>query len=173
MENLVIQIGWPQFIGVIVTISGSLILIAWKSGGRFTGIETSITWIKESITKLEGRMDNAFGSASPIKLLPRGIEILEKSGLKEYIDKNRDDLISRCGFKKDLTNQYDIQENAFRCFDELDFGEFESKLKETSYKYGMSLETIRRIGGIHFRDILLSENGFTPEDLDKPKDNQK
>ena len=73
-------------------------------------------------------------------------------------------------FTKNLTNQYDIQESAFECFDKLDFGEFEPKLKETAFKYGMSIETIRRIGGIYFRDFLLSENGFTPEDLDKPKD---
>ena len=72
-----------------------------------------------------------------------------------------------CGDKP--TNQYDIQTSAFNFFDKLDFGEFESKLKETSFQYGMSLEMLRRIGGIYFRDILLQKYNFKPEDLDKPK----
>jgi hypothetical protein len=165
MEPILIQINWIYFLGVI----GFLVLLAWKAGSRFTAIETSITWIKESITKLEGRMDNAFGSTSPVKLLPKGVDVLEKSGLKEFIDKNKDSLTKKCKMMKSLVNQYDIQETAFECFDTLDFGDFEPKLKETSYNYGMSIETIRRIGGIYFRDILLSENKFTPEDLDKPK----
>src|SRR3989344_7470040 len=165
MEPILIQINWVYFLGII----GGLILVAWYSGSRFSAIETSINWIKESITKLEGRVDNAFASGSPVKLLPKGVEILEQSGLKEYVDKHKNDLMEKCKFTKNLTNQYDIQESAFECFDKLDFGEFEPKLKETAFKYGMSIETIRRIGGIYFRDFLLSKNGFTPEDLDKPK----
>jgi len=160
-----ITIGWEYFLGIIVALIG----VAWYSNGRFTALETSITWIKDSITKLEGRMDNAFASGSPVKLLAKGIEVLEGSGLKTYINTNEAKIISSCSFKNNPTNQYDIQESAFECFDKLNFGEFELKLKEASYKYGMSLETIRRIGGIYFRDILLSKNGFTPEDLDKPK----
>jgi hypothetical protein len=165
MEPILIQINWIYFFGLI----GALILIAWKGGSYFSRMETSLTWIKESITKLEGRMDNAFGSASPVKLLPKGVDVLEKSGLKEFIDNNKENLTKKCASKNNLSNQYDIQEAAFDCFDTLDFGDFELKLKEASYNYGMSIETIRRIGGIYFRDILLSENKFTPEDLDKPK----
>ncbi len=159
---MIINIGWEFFL----IIMGTLIGIAWYAGYRFSALDISVKWIKESITKLEGRMDNAFGSASPIKLLPRGIEVLETSGLKKYINNNKQNLITKCDFKKGLVNQYDIQERAFECFDKLNLGTFEQKLKDASYKYGMSLETIKRIGGIYFRDILLSENGFTPEDLD-------
>ena len=164
-EPILIQIDWIYFLGII----GALILVAYYSGSRFSAIETSINWIKESITKLEGRVDDAFASGSPIKLLSKGIEVLEKSGLKEYVDKHKEELMTKCKFAKNFTNQYDIQESAFDCFDKLDFSGFEPKLKEASYQYGMSIETIRRIGGIYFRDFLLSENGFTPEDLDKPQ----
>ena len=164
MEPLIIQINWVYFLGLI----GALIVVAYYSGARFSGIETSITWIKESITKLEGRMDNTFASASPVKLLPKGVEILNSSGIKEYIDRNKEHLITKCNFTG-LKNQYDIQEKAFECFSTINFGDFEDKIKESAFKFGMSLETIRRIGGIYFRDILLTENGFTPEDLDKPK----
>lgn len=164
-ESIIIQVNWVYFLGIL----GALLLTAYYSGSRFSAIETSINWIKESITKLEGRIDNAFASSSPVKLLPKGIEVLEKSGLKEYIDMRKDELIAYCKSTKNLTNQYDIQESAFECFDKLDFGEFESNLKEAAYQYGLNIQTIRRIGGIYFRDILLSENEFTPEDLDKSK----
>lgn len=164
MEELVIKIDWIWFLGII----GTLITIAFIAGGKFSKLETSISWIKETVTKLEGRMDNAFGSASPVKLMEKGLDVLNSSGLKEYIDKNQDALISNCGLTK-LHNQYDIQEKAFNCLDRFDFGDFENKLKKVSFERGMSIEIIRRIGGIYFRDILLAKNGFAPEDLDKPK----
>lgn len=165
MNGLVINISWEYFFGIL----GSIILMAWYSGNRFSGMETSIKWIKESITKLEGRMDNAFGQGSPIRLFPKGIEILEASGLKDYITKNKDVLLSKCGLKKGSSNQYDIQEQSFECFDKNDFGEMEAKLKETAYKFGVSLDTVKRVGGIHFRDLVLADHGFTLEDLDKPQ----
>jgi hypothetical protein len=169
MEPILIQIDWIYFLGIIAALIG----VAWYSGSRFSALDTSVSWIKDSITKLEGRMDNAFASGSPVKLLSKGVEILNESGMKDYIESRKKDLVEKCEFnKKGLTNQYDIQEKSFECFDKLDFGSFNEKLKETSFKYGMSIETIRRIGGIYFRDILLSENGFTPEDLDKPKTGQ-
>jgi hypothetical protein len=163
-EPLIINIDWPYALGII----GALIGYAWHTGNRFGRIETSIEWVKEQLTKLEGRIDNAFGSASPVQLLSKGSEVLEKSGLKGYIDMHKDSLISHCSIKKGEANQYDIQERAFACFDGYDFGNFEEKLKEASFRFGMSLETVKRIGGIYFRDILLSEHGFTPDDLDKP-----
>jgi len=113
-------------------------------------------------------MDNAFASASPVRLLPKGLDVLNSSGLKEYIDKNQNNIIEKCNIVK-THNQYDIQEKAFECLDKLDFGSFEETIKKAAYDYGMSVETIRRIGGIYFRDILLAKNGFAPEDLDKPK----
>ena len=118
---------------------------------------------------MQGRLDNAFGNASPISLLDKGKEVLNESGLKKFIDDNKDALMKKCSYNKDPLNQYDIQEKAFTLFDELDFGEFTKTLKETSFNYGMSIDTIRRIGGIYFRDLLLAKHNFHPNDLDRPK----
>jgi len=115
-EPLVIQIDWIYFLGIM----GALIVIAWKSGSRFSAIETSITWIKESITKLEGRMNDAFANASPIALKPTGIKALEESGLKDWIDKNKGKLLMECETKNDIQNQYNIQECAFKLFDSVE-----------------------------------------------------
>jgi hypothetical protein len=187
MEPLIIQIDWIYALGII----GTLTMLAWKAGSRFSSIETSIIWIKETVTKietkltaveskvnitevrigsLEGRFDKSFSTQSPISLLQRGKDILENSGLKKYIDENKETLLDQCKSKRVLSNLYDIQESSFKFFDEIelphDLGE---QMKTTAFNFGASLDVVRRIGGIYFRDICLEGLGFKPEDLDKPK----
>lgn len=146
-----------------------LIALAWYTNGRFTSIETNIGNLKDAITNLTGRMDNAFGMSSPISLKPAGIDALEKSGLKKWIDDNKPRLLRECGSAFALSNQYDIQEAAFKLFDKVDFGDFEQSLKSAAFSRGWSMEIIRRVGGIYFRDLCLKEHNFKPEDLDKPQ----
>ena len=173
IEPILIQINWIYFLGII----GSLILIAWYSGGRFSGLETSISWIKESLIKLEGRIgnlegrfDKSFSTQSPISLLQRGKDILESSGLKKYIDNNENILWEQCKSHKILSNPYDIQESAFKFFDEVEFPtDIKEQIKTTAFNFGTSLDVVKRIGGIYFRDKCLGRLGFKPEDLDKPK----
>ena len=173
MEPILIQINWIYFLGLI----SGLVLLAWKGGGRFSGIETSITWIKESLIKLEGRIgnlegrfDKSFSTQSPISLLQRGKDILENSGLKKYIDDNESMLLEQCKSEKAMSNPYDIQESVFKFLDEIIFPiDLENNIKTTAFNFGASLDVVRRIAGIYFRDICLSKLGFKPEDLDKPK----
>lgn len=165
-QNIVIYIGIYKFIGVI----GTLIVGTWYASHRLTKVETKITITENRIGALEGRFDKSFATQSPISLLPRGKDILDHSGLKKYIDDNKDILLEQCKSKKILSNPYDIQESSFRFFDEIEFPvELEEKIKNAAFNFGSSLEVIRRIGGIYFRDICLSKLGFKPEDLDKPK----
>ncbi len=89
--------------------------------------------------------------------------------MKKWIDDRRDELLANCGYKNSMANPYDIQESAFKFLDQIDLGNFENKLKETAFQYGWSIETMRRIGGIYFRDLCLQAHGFKPEDLDQPK----
>lgn len=148
-------------------IIGALVGVAWYSSSRFTAIETSIKWIKESITKLEGKNENAFEGTSPIKLLEKGESILEGSGLKKYIDENQAVLIRMCCDTAAHSTPYEIQEAAFTFFDTFQFGEFDTKLKQAAFEYGSSLAVVRRIGGIYFRDIMLQKYHYKPEDLDR------
>jgi hypothetical protein len=164
-QNLVIYIGIWKALGII----GAIVTGVWITSKKLSRVETKVDMFETRMTNMEGRLDSAFASASPVKLLPKGETVLNSSGLKKYIDDKKNELLSQCKSKNEMKNQYDIQEATFKLFDQLDFGDFENILKETSYKYGMSIETIRRIGGIYFRDICLEENGFKPEDLDKPK----
>lgn len=158
---MTINIGWEYFLGIM----GGLTLIAWYSGSRFSTIEANIKSIFESIKRLDNRIDKGYSSASPIRLSTKGESILNESGLQEFVDVHKDDLISQCD-KTKMTNPYDIQESAFKFFDELKIPELEDKMKTAAFNHGVDLNTVRRIGGIYFRDACLRAHNYKPEDLD-------
>jgi hypothetical protein len=167
--NIVINVGIGKLLAIIVSVCGTLIGGSWYISSKLTKVETKVGDFESRLTTLTGRFDLAYSSSSPISLKPKGNEFLENSGLKKYIEDKKDWLLSQCQSEHSMSNQYDIQESAFRFFDNLDFGDFETTLKDFAYKYGWSMETVRRIGGIYFRDICLIKKGLKPEDLDKPK----
>lgn len=168
MSEISIQINWIYFLGII----GSFILVAWYSNGRFTKLETDVDWIKSLLKNLKilfGNKDvQAFEKQSPIELTPKGEELLEKSGLKEYISNKRNDFISKCKSAKNVHTAYDVQEYIFNLIDEWKFNaDFEKKLKNYSYKKGVELDIMRRIGGIYLRNICLSKMNLDKQDIDK------
>lgn len=131
-------------------------------------IRDSLQDIRERFARLEGSLSGTFKTQSPIALLPKGEEILNKSGLKSYIDTHSKDLLNQCKSANRMDNPYDVQEAAFKFFDKLELSnELENALKTTAFNYGVDITVVRRIGGIYFRDICLKEHGFTLEDLDK------
>ena len=174
--NIIINIGIYKMLGLI----GTLVLGTWYASHRLTKVETEVTSFDKRLTNMEGRfdkrltnmegrIDKSFSSASPVALLERGLKILNSSGLKKYIDANKAVLLEQFKSKCAMDNQYDIQEQAFKFFDNLDSKDLESSLKKAAFDYGVSIETVKRIGGIYFRDIALEQANFKPEDLDKPK----
>lgn len=150
---LIMNIGIYKTLGLIVALIGG----AWWLSHRLTKVETKVDLFETRLSDFNGRMDNAFGNASPIALLPKGRLILEDSGLKKYIDDKKEELLNKCKSKNPMSNPYDIQEAAFKFFDGLDFGEFEEAFKSSAFKHGVNINTIRRVGGIYFRDICLSK----------------
>ena len=168
--SILINIGIYKLLGFI----GTLIGVAWYISHRLTKVETKVQGFEIQLTSLTANLTGtllakAFGSGSPVSLKPIGEKFLNESGLKIYIDDNADSLLSQCQSGRLMSNQYDIQESVFLFFDHLDFGDFEATLKESAFKYGWGMETVRRIGAIYFRDICLIKKGFKPEDLDNPK----
>ncbi|MDB5236955.1 MAG: hypothetical protein JWL88_57 [Parcubacteria group bacterium] len=60
MDQLVINIGWAQFVGIIVSITGFFIVFTKGIEGRFSSIEgriaimeNDIAWLKESIKEIK------------------------------------------------------------------------------------------------------------------------
>lgn len=169
MNELTVHINWIYFLGIV----GSLIGFAWYTNGRFTALETSMNWVRELLRELKVNADNArtpaFASHSPINLNPTGEHWLVESGLKEYIDLNKDYFIGLCQNKKD-TNPYEVQEYAFKIFDDIVFDPaLSDKLKKFAFEKGTTMAVVRRIGGIYFRNLCLDHFGMNREDIDKHK----
>ena len=167
MEPIIIAVSWEYFLGIF----GALIIFAWYANGRFTKLETSMEWVKDTLKDIkidaENKSVGAFARHSPISLTDEGKVALEESGLKEWIDVQKDELIALCADKK-YRNPYEVQEYIFDYFDTLEFdSEFADKLKRTAFEMGYSMEIMRRIGAIYFRDLCLAQFDMKIEDIDK------
>jgi len=175
MEGLVINISWEYFLGIIA----GLILIAWYSSSRFTALETSMQWVKDTLHDLQVSTDNAssvapaFGQGSPVNLKPTGEQWLIESGWKEYIEAHKTELMQVCEEKRN-TNPYEVQKHIFKAFDVLSLDtDFDDKLKKFAYEKGTSMGIMRRVGAIHFRNLCLENFGMNREDIDKHDPNAK
>lgn len=166
--TLLISIGIGKTIGIIVSVSGTIIGGAWWLSGRLHTIQTKVEGFDKRLTTFEGlAAGKVFGSLSPLSLLPKGEKILEESGLKQWIDENKDALIKQCKDNGVRKNPYDIQEASFALLDTIDLGTLEKNVNNTAYENGMTVSVVRRTGGIYFRDIFLEEAGFKKDDIDK------
>ncbi len=173
MDGITIQINWIYFLGII----GALIGVAWYSGSRFSKIETDIEWLKRVIGAIDKGVDGLkvdfenkkaklFGAHSPVKLTAGGDDLLRESGLKAYID-NNSELVNVCKAAK-CDNAYEVQQHAFDLFDSLPFEEkFEKQLKQFVFDRGLSMEILRRVGGIYYRDVCLNVLQMNAVDIDK------
>jgi hypothetical protein len=164
IDMINITIGWEWALGIF----GLLLLIAWRGSARFTALETSMEWVKEILRDLKVGVDNAtgaapaFGAGSPIDLKPVGVEWLEQSGMKAYIDKNKTDLMARCEEKR-TTNPYEVQKHIFATFDTLTFpNEVDDKLKKFAFEKGSTMAVVRRVGALYLRNLCLTRLCLRP-----------
>jgi hypothetical protein len=167
VSEVAINISWEYFLGIM----GALLGIAWYSNGRFTKLETSMGWVKETLKELKTASDNdsakAFESNSPVNLNQKGEKWLEESGLKDYIEAHKDELLPLCQTHKE-TNPYEVQKHVFQLFDELKFeDDFENKLKAFAFAQGTTMNIMRRVAAIHFRNLCLNAFGMKTEDIDQ------
>jgi len=177
MDELTINITWEYFLGIITAILALMIstfcgilTVAWKGSARFTALETSMQWVKDILKELKISSDNesadAFGSHSPINLNKKGETWLTESGLNTYIDSHKSDLMSQCEAQRS-TNPYEVQKYIFNFFDELQFDPaFDSKLKQFAFEKGTTVNILRRVGAIYFRNLCIAEFGMKAEDID-------
>jgi hypothetical protein len=157
MNGLIIYVNWEYFLGLV----GTLVAIAYYANGRFTRLETSIEWLKEALRSLNIASENAamklFEARSPVSLSRAGSRILKESGLEAYIDEHQNELIKLAKLRRVYLNPYDLQACSFRLFAEVPFtSEFEHHVNEFAFAKGLSIQYLRRVGAIHFRDLLMA-----------------
>lgn len=164
--EIVIKIDMIYLLGII----GLLITFAWFGSAKFSSLETSVNWIKEEIKKIwdELRQPKVSVTNSPIRLNEMGEEILRDSGIKEWLDGAKPQLMDLLKEKGATRTGYDVQETIKQIMEATKFtSDWEHKLKDYAFKKGIDLDTIRLVAAIHFRDIALEELGIPIEDLDK------
>ena len=54
MNGLSIYVDWQYFLGIL----GALIGMAYYANGRFTKIETTVEWLKETLLEIKQQLDN-------------------------------------------------------------------------------------------------------------------
>jgi hypothetical protein len=53
MNGITIYVDWAYFLGIV----GTLIGIAYYANGRFTKIETTVEWLKETLLEIKTRLE--------------------------------------------------------------------------------------------------------------------
>jgi hypothetical protein len=158
MDTLTISISWEYFLGVL----GSLIALAYYTNGRFSVIETDVGWLKETIAELAINAENVsvklFRNDSPVCLTAAGYHVLQRSGLKSYVEAKRATLLAALKDRRPC-NSYEIQLRAFRLLADLPFeGIVGEHLNNFAFKNGISMNILRRVGAIYLRDIAAQSN---------------
>lgn len=183
----VIEIGlYTSIIGIVIFLVS--LGIAWgtlttKVNGIIKSldkkVEPDLKDIRERFSVVEVKVDslwkNEYAPAnSPRQLNTKGNKILEESGIKEIVEKDREKLMELVK-KRDIKNAYDAEERIFKIMMNLPkhCPEVVDELKTGAFNAGVDLDAVLFIGGIHLRNLIFEELGFKLLDLDKKKEISK
>lgn len=156
MDTVSINISWEFFLTAI----GSLIALAYYANGRFTGLETNVEWLKDTVSELLINAENVrtklFEHGSPVALTATGYQVLQRSGMRSYVDAKRPALLSALRRSSD---RYDLQHRAFRLFAGLRLeAPVAHHLQEFAFANGISTDLLRRVAAIYLRDLATQSN---------------
>ena len=170
---------------IIIAIFTLLLgLLFWFLKRNFDQLDKSDTKIEQKVDKIdskvgnidgrvaniEGRMGIGYATASsPIRLTPKGEEILTESGAKAIVDNenNKNVILDKILAEPKLTNAYDAQEKTKQIIGEMAGDPMFTPIKNYAFQKGIELEVILNVISIYFRDFVLEKLGFKSEDLDK------
>lgn len=159
--------------GVIIAVFTFILKYVFKLGARDTQINTAltdITELKNGIKKLVSQMDriighlatktgldaSLMGNSSPVKLLPAGIALLDKSGFKQIYSKNKTWFLDEIK-KYKVETLGDIDEASFKLMEKRrEYKEF-ADFKELAFQNGVNLDVLLRVLSIYLRDELAKE----------------
>lgn len=122
------------------------------------------------LSKLEGQFETSqsafFQRKSPISLTEKGLEALEESGAKQFVDSNIEELYQKIERENPLT-AYDVQELSRSMANGLESDPRVRKMKDFVYERGIDFSTIASITGIYLRDEVLKKKNWKQDDIDK------
>ncbi len=165
-------------ITILITIIGwflrdklkGLITTDERLEGKIDGIDSKVGKIDGRVANIEGRMGIGYTAASsPIRLTPKGEEILIESGAKAIVDKedNKNEIFNKIIAEPKPTNAYDAQEKTKQIIKALANESMFVPVKNYAFQKGVELDVVLNIISIYFRDFVLEKLGFKIDDLDK------
>lgn len=126
--------------------------------GQFTALQTQLSILQQNSPT------NYVQSHSPMKLTDNGESLLERSGMKTYVDGKFDALYAeiqdKLSDRGDDYSAYDVQETAIEVVRaHADDREF-IPIKDFAFAEGLVLDNIQLVGGIYLRNKALENLGF-------------
>ncbi len=108
-------------------------------------------------------------SHSPLALNEKGKDILNKSGIKELVDKYLLQLIESIK-EKNPQNAYQIQEFAKEVMSNIKINpEILPQLQKGAFDTGVDVDSVLLVGSFYLRDLSLPKFNFKLEDIDDKK----
>lgn len=174
-------IGWlqivvPAAIGLVTGVGGTWATLAQyrekvdqleKIDGqkRLSTLEGQFTALQNQLSILQQNSPtNYVQSHSPMKLTENGESLLERSGMKKYIDDNFNNLYAeiqnRLSDKGNDYSAYDVQEVATEVIKAQADGKDFIPIKDFAFAEGLVLDNIQLVGGIYLRNKALENLGF-------------
>lgn len=167
VNTAIVAIGLPTIVSALIYIGRKLQVLDNLKDEVDTNIRPDLKDVRERLATWEGKNAGLYQSQSPISLTKEGKRYLQESGLLAFIDENQDDLMLQCDHDRTMQTPYDVQQISFEFFDELDLpDEVEQEVKTYAYNHGVSMDSMRRIGGIYFRDLCLEAHRLNPNEID-------
>ena len=133
--------------------------------------------VREKFSGLESKVNTLWADKyapahSPRQLNKIGESILNDSGIKDIVDKNKSKLLGIIK-EKNPQNPYDAETIILSVMEELPkhCPDVVEELKTGAFKTGSDIDTLLFVGSIYLRNLIFSDLGFDIKELDKkPKD---
>jgi hypothetical protein len=163
----IVAIGLPTIVSALIYIGRKLQVLDNLKMEVDTNIRPDLKDVRERLATWEGKSAGLYQSQSPISLTKEGRRYLLESGLLSFIDENQEELMQQCDHERSMQTPYDVQQVAFEFFDELDLpDDIEQQVKTFAYNHGVSMDSMRRIAGIYFRDLCLKAHRLSVKEID-------
>jgi hypothetical protein len=177
-----------QMWGLGITILGSIIFVSFRIGGVFnqlTTIKDSILSIRVDIGEVDSNLNkvifshgqlkvkvdelwrkNTTTSGSPMILNENGKKVLIDSNIKSLTNKYYPEILNQV---KSLNppNPFQAQELLIQIVGKYrDKEECKNELESAAYNSGNNVETVLFVAAIDIRDKIVSDLGFSVDDID-------
>jgi hypothetical protein len=135
-------------------------------------IDSSVKTIDGKVDKLADKFDNLLlgkftQSKSPLQLNENGLKIFNEPEIKEFVKKYYD-LFKNNLIALNPETAYQAQQKLLEVVDKLKFEpDCQKMIENFAFNSGLQVEILLKLIAIGIRDQILSEIGFSPDEIDK------